>query len=183
MVRPLDARLGTVPDVLAASLLEDGTPIVILDPDDLVRSIDDDLGDGRLRRMARTRPHAAPAMRRILVVDDSLTVREVERQLLEAQGYKVETAIDALPGVAESALFGVPHPDFGEVGVAVVTLTPGAGFDEAQAVEALRTRLAGYKVPKRLMAVDELPRNGTGKVLKSTLRDSYRDLFASMAKQ
>jgi two-component system sensor histidine kinase and response regulator WspE len=98
VVRPLDPRLGTVPDVLAASLLEDGTPIVILDPDDLVRSIDEALGGGRLRRTARVRPVAAPAVRRILVVDDSLTVREVERQLLEAQGYKVETAVDGAAG-------------------------------------------------------------------------------------
>jgi two-component system sensor histidine kinase and response regulator WspE len=98
VVRPLDPRLGTVPDVLAASLLEDGTPIVILDPDDLVRSIDEALGGGRLRRTARVRPIAAPVVRRILVVDDSLTVREVERQLLEAQGYKVETAVDGAAG-------------------------------------------------------------------------------------
>jgi two-component system sensor histidine kinase and response regulator WspE len=98
VVRPLDPRLGTVPDVLAASLLEDGTPIVILDPDDLVRSIDDDLGGGRLRRLARTAAAAAPVARRILVVDDSLTVREVERQLLEAAGYRVETAVDGAAG-------------------------------------------------------------------------------------
>lgn len=98
VVRPLDPRLGTVPDVLAASLLEDGTPIVILDPDDLVRSIDEELSGGRLRRMARVRPVATPTVRRILVVDDSLTVREVERQLLEAQGYKVETAVDGAAG-------------------------------------------------------------------------------------
>ena len=98
VVRPLDARLGTVPDVLAASLLEDGTPIVILDPDDLVRSIDEDLGGGRLRRLARPAPAAARLARRILVVDDSLTVREVERQLLEAAGYRVETAVDGAAG-------------------------------------------------------------------------------------
>ncbi|MFN8623106.1 MAG: hybrid sensor histidine kinase/response regulator [Chloroflexota bacterium] len=98
VVRPLDPRLGTVPDVLAASLLDDGTPIVILDPDDLVRSIDEDLGGGRLRRLPRLAPVAAPVTRCILVVDDSLTVREVERQLLEAQGYRVETAVDGAAG-------------------------------------------------------------------------------------
>ena len=98
VVRPLDARLGTVPDVLAASLLDDGTPIVILDPDDLVRSIDEDLGGDRLRRMARAAPAATAPARRILVVDDSLTVREVERQLLEAQGYRVEVAVDGAAG-------------------------------------------------------------------------------------
>jgi len=98
VVRPLDPRLGTVPDVLAASLLDDGTPIVILDPDDLVRSIDEDLGGDRLRRTIRNAPARAAAARRILVVDDSLTVREVQRQLLEGQGYRVELAVDGVAG-------------------------------------------------------------------------------------
>ena len=98
VVRPLDPRLGTVPDVLASSLLDDGTPIVILDPDDIVRSIDEDLGGDRLRRTIRSAPARATVARRILVVDDSLTVREVERQLLEAQGHRVEVAVDGVAG-------------------------------------------------------------------------------------
>jgi malonyl-CoA/methylmalonyl-CoA synthetase len=92
---------------------------------------------------------------------------------------EVEIAIDALPGVAESAVFGVPHPDFGEAGVAALRLDSGAIFDEERAMAALRTQLAGYKVPKRLFTLDELPRNGNGKVLKAQLRESFRDLFAA----
>jgi malonyl-CoA/methylmalonyl-CoA synthetase len=96
---------------------------------------------------------------------------------------EVETAIDELPGVVESAVFGVPHPDFGEAGVAAVCLVPGATLDEKQAIEILRTRLAGYKVPKRLLQLQELPCNSMGKVLKSKLRDSYCALFTAAATQ
>jgi malonyl-CoA/methylmalonyl-CoA synthetase len=91
---------------------------------------------------------------------------------------EVEAAIEALPGVSESAVFGVPHPDFGEACVAAVRLQAGAVLDESPAIRALRERLAGYKVPKKLIALAELPRNGNGKVLKTHLRETYRDLFA-----
>jgi malonyl-CoA/methylmalonyl-CoA synthetase len=90
---------------------------------------------------------------------------------------EVEAVIGTLPGVTESAVFGVPHPDFGEAVVAVVELAPGADFDQAGALAAIREKLAAYKVPKRIMALAELPRNLTGKVVKTELRARFADLF------
>ena len=81
--------------------------------------------------------------------------------------------LDELAGVTESAVVGVPHPDFGEGVVAVVI---GAG-DEASMIAACRGRLAAYKAPKRVMFVDELPRNAMGKVQKNLLRERYDALF------
>lgn len=97
VVRPLDRRFGKVPDILAAALLDDGTPVLILDPDDLVRSIGEGVSGNGLRRMGRGVAGRARA-KRILVVDDSLTVREVERQLLERQGWQVDQAVDGMAG-------------------------------------------------------------------------------------
>lgn len=90
---------------------------------------------------------------------------------------EVETEIDALPGVVESAVIGVAHPDFGEGVTAVVVKQRDATIDEATVRRALAQRLAGFKLPKRIVFVDELPRNTMGKVQKSVLRDSYRDLY------
>jgi malonyl-CoA/methylmalonyl-CoA synthetase len=90
---------------------------------------------------------------------------------------EVELEIDALPGVNESAVIGVPHPDFGEGVTAVVVLNPGAGIDEATIRRELEQRLARFKVPKRVVFVPELPRNTMGKVQKSALRDRYRDIY------
>ena len=92
---------------------------------------------------------------------------------------EVEIELDAVPGVLESAVFGVPHPDFGEGVTAVVVLAPGASVTEVELIEALRPRLARYKVPKRLFLVAELPRNPMGKVRKEALRVTYADLYAS----
>ena len=97
VVRPLDERFGKVPDLLATALLDDGSPVLILDPDDLVRSIGEGVGGDGLRRAGRSRV-ARARTKRILVVDDSLTVREVERQLLERQGWQVEQAVDGMAG-------------------------------------------------------------------------------------
>jgi malonyl-CoA/methylmalonyl-CoA synthetase len=91
---------------------------------------------------------------------------------------EVETVLDALPGIAESAVFGVPHPDFGEAVVAAVVLAADADFDERALVALSRGRLAAYKSPKRLIPVAEIPKNRMGKVLKSDLRATYRSLFA-----
>jgi two-component system sensor histidine kinase and response regulator WspE len=99
VVRPLDPRLGKVPDLSSVSILEDGTPIIILDVEDVARSIDSLLSGGGLRRI-RTGEAKIDDRRakRILVVDDSITVREVERKLLENQGYEVEVAVDGMEG-------------------------------------------------------------------------------------
>ena len=89
---------------------------------------------------------------------------------------EVEQAIDALPGVVESAVIGVPHPDFGEAVVAVLT----ARGDPGDVAAALRGRLAGFKLPKHVAVVDELPRNAMGKVQKNLLRERFAGLFASL---
>jgi two-component system sensor histidine kinase and response regulator WspE len=99
-VRPLDARLGKVPNLSSVSVLEDGWPVLILDVEDLVRSIDNLLHGRKALTLAEgVAANAAirPA-RRVLVVDDSITVRELERQLLENRGYDVEVAIDGMDG-------------------------------------------------------------------------------------
>jgi malonyl-CoA/methylmalonyl-CoA synthetase len=91
---------------------------------------------------------------------------------------EVELEIDALPGVNESAVIGVPHRDFGEGVTAVVVLHAAATVDEATIRHALEQRLAKFKVPKRVVFVSELPRNTMGKVQKSALRDRYRDIYS-----
>jgi malonyl-CoA/methylmalonyl-CoA synthetase len=90
---------------------------------------------------------------------------------------EVESEIDAIPGVVESAVIGVPHPDFGEGVVAVVVTSPEATLAEADILRALGGRLAKFKQPKRVFFVDALPRNTMGKVQKNVLRETYRDLF------
>ncbi|TAJ69711.1 MAG: malonyl-CoA synthase [Phenylobacterium sp.] len=101
------------------------------------------------------------------------------KDLIISGGYnvypkEVELVLDELAGVAESAVIGVPHRDFGEGVVAVVI---GQG-DEAAMIAEARTQLAAYKAPKRIVFVDELPRNAMGKVQKNLLRQRYADLFA-----
>jgi len=91
---------------------------------------------------------------------------------------EVETEIDSLPGVDESAVIGVPHTDFGEGVTAVVTLKPGASLTEADVLKALSDRLAKYKQPKRVIFVDALPRNTMGKVQKNVLREAYKGLYS-----
>jgi malonyl-CoA/methylmalonyl-CoA synthetase len=90
---------------------------------------------------------------------------------------EVEDLIDAIPGVRESAVIGVPHPDFGEGVVAVVAAAPGAALDEAAVQAALRDRLARYKQPKRVLFAADLPRNAMGKVQKAALRAAHAGLF------
>ncbi len=98
VVRPLDPRLGKVPDVSAASLMPDGTPVLILDAEDIVRSIDNILSGGRFGKVSSEKEGSGPAPK-VLVVDDSLTVREVERKLLANNGYDVDTAVDGMDGL------------------------------------------------------------------------------------
>ncbi len=99
VVRPLDSRLGKVPDISAAAVMLDGSPILIFDIEDLVRSIDKMLNRRRLHKLStRTKAEEAVPAKRVLVVDDSITVRETERKLLENTGYHVEVAVDGLEG-------------------------------------------------------------------------------------
>jgi malonyl-CoA/methylmalonyl-CoA synthetase len=90
---------------------------------------------------------------------------------------EVESEIDALDGVAESAVFGVPHPDFGEGVTAVVVASSGAARDEAAILGALGLRLAKFKTPKRVFVIEALPRNAMGKVQKALLRETYKDIY------
>ena len=90
---------------------------------------------------------------------------------------EVEAELDAVPGVLESAVFGVPHPDFGEGVTAVVVRKAGAVLTEIGLIDAVRARLAAYKIPKQVVFVEELPRNALGKVQKSALRTAYRSLY------
>lgn len=92
---------------------------------------------------------------------------------------EVEGVIDDLAGVDESAVIGVPHPDFGEAVAAVVVPQPGATLDEQAMIKTLKDELAGYKVPKRIFVVDQLPRNTMGKVQKNLLREQYAGTFSA----
>jgi malonyl-CoA/methylmalonyl-CoA synthetase len=91
---------------------------------------------------------------------------------------EIESEIDAMPGVIESAVIGVPHADFGEGVTAVVVCNKGAGISEASVLKALDGRLAKFKMPKRVFVVDELPRNAMGKVQKNILRDTYAKIYS-----
>lgn len=99
-VRPLDPRLGKPPDINSASVLDDGWPVLIVDVEDLVRSIDNMLGGRRFKSLPSSGNGAKVRResKRILVVDDSITVRELERQLLESRGYTVDVAVDGVDG-------------------------------------------------------------------------------------
>jgi malonyl-CoA/methylmalonyl-CoA synthetase len=90
---------------------------------------------------------------------------------------EVEGPLNEMPGVAESAVIGVPHPDLGEGLVAVVVPAAGARLDAAAMIAALKERIAGYQVPKRIVVAAELPRDATGKVRKQSLREQHRTLF------
>ena len=111
-----------------------------------------------------------------------VTIVGRSKDLIISGGYNVYPAeiegyLNDMPGVAESAIVGVPHPDFGEVGVAVVIAKPGARLDADGLVGALKAKLANFKIPKRCFIASELPRNTMGKVQKNLLRDQYKALF------
>ena len=117
--------------------------------------------DGRLTLVGRAKD---------LIITGGLNVYPIE----------IEQALNALPGVGESAVFGVPHADFGEAVVAVVTLAEGEPTlpDEAAIITLLAKRLAKFKCPKRVLVVPELPRNAMGKVTKAELRARFKALMA-----
>jgi len=110
--------------------------------------------------------------------DGYLSIVGRAKDVIISGGYNVypkeiELLLDALPEIAESAVIGVPHPDFGEAVTAVVVAQPDAVVDETQTIVALKSQLAGYKIPKRIHLVDELPRNAMGKVQKNVLRERF----------
>ncbi|MBX3620256.1 MAG: malonyl-CoA synthase [Rhizobacter sp.] len=111
-----------------------------------------------------------------------VTIVGRSKDLIISGGYnvypaEVEGFINEMPGVAESAVVGVPHPDFGEAGVAIVVAKPGVSLDDAGIVQQLKGRIANFKVPKRVFVVNELPRNTMGKVQKNLLREQHKGLF------
>jgi malonyl-CoA/methylmalonyl-CoA synthetase len=119
------------------------------------------------------------------VIDESgrVTIVGRSKDLIISGGYNVypaeiEGVINDMSGVAESAVIGVPHPDFGEAVVAVVIAKPGATLNADSIVSTLKARIANFKVPKRVIVQNELPRNAMGKVQKNLLRDAHKGLFA-----
>ncbi|MDE2368922.1 MAG: malonyl-CoA synthase [Burkholderiales bacterium] len=115
--------------------------------------------------------------------DGYLTIVGRSKDLIISGGYNVYPAeiegyANELPGVLESAVVGVPHPDFGEAVVAVLVPRPGAQIDGDAVIAALKSQIANFKVPKRVFISAELPRNAMGKVQKNLLRDQHRALFA-----
>jgi malonyl-CoA/methylmalonyl-CoA synthetase len=111
-----------------------------------------------------------------------VTIVGRSKDLIISGGYnvypaEVEGVINELPGVAETAVVGVPHPDFGEAVVAVLVPRPGVALDPAAILASLKGRIANFKVPKRVFVVDELPRNAMGKVQKNLLRAQHQPLF------
>ncbi|CAN7381044.1 malonyl-CoA synthase [Variovorax paradoxus] len=111
-----------------------------------------------------------------------VTIVGRSKDLIISGGYNVYPAeiegyINELPGVAESAVVGVPHPDFGEVGVAIVIAKGNGALDPDAIVAELKSKLANFKIPKRCFVVPELPRNTMGKVQKALLREQHKGLF------
>jgi malonyl-CoA/methylmalonyl-CoA synthetase len=111
-----------------------------------------------------------------------VTIVGRSKDLIISGGYNVYPAeiegfINEMPGVAESAVVGVPHPDFGEVGVAAVVPRPGSRLEGDEILAQLKSRIANFKVPKQVFVVEDLPRNAMGKVQKNLLREQHKGLF------
>ena len=106
-----------------------------------------------------------------------------DKDLVISGGYNVypkeiEALIDEVPGVLESAVIGLPHPDLGEAVTAIVVPRPGARLEAAQVIAALAGKLARYKQPRRVVLAPDLPRNVMGKVQKAQLRTTHSNLYA-----
>ena len=146
VVHPLDPRLGKIKDVAAGALMEDGSPAVILDVEDVIRSIEKLAGAGGLSGVARAAPGAGGAKRkRILVVEDSFTVRELERKLLINGGFEVEVAVDGMDGwnAARSSQFDLIITDIDMPrmdGIELVTL-----IKKDPHVKSLPVMIVSYK--------------------------------------
>ena len=111
-----------------------------------------------------------------------LTLIGRSKDLIISGGYnvypaEVEGYLNELPGVDESAVIGVPHPDLGEAVVAVLVPRAGVSVDAAACMATLKLRIAGFKVPRHVIVADQLPRNAMGKVMKNVLRDAHKGLF------
>jgi malonyl-CoA/methylmalonyl-CoA synthetase len=110
--------------------------------------------------------------------DGYLSIVGRSKDLIISGGYNVypkeiESEIDTLAGVMESAVIGIPHAYFGEAVIAIVVMHKGEKLSEESVIQALKTRIANFKVPKQVYFIDELPRNTMGKVQKNILRDTY----------
>ena len=119
----------------------------------------------------------------LIDVDGYVSIVGREKDMIISGGLNVypkeiESLIDRWSGVVESAVIGVPHPDFGEAVVAVLVLDGTAEFDESGLAGSLKSKLANFKLPKRTIIIDELPRNTMGKVGKAALREQYAGLFS-----
>jgi malonyl-CoA/methylmalonyl-CoA synthetase len=115
--------------------------------------------------------------------DGYLSIVGRAKDLIISGGYNVypkeiELVIDAIPGVAESAVVGVPHPDFGEAVAAAVVKAKGSALDEAAVIAHVKSQIANYKVPKRVAFLEDLPRNAMGKVQKNVLREQFAKEFS-----
>jgi malonyl-CoA/methylmalonyl-CoA synthetase len=111
-----------------------------------------------------------------------VTIVGRSKDLIISGGYNVYPAeiegyINEMPGVAESAVVGVPHPDFGEVGVAIVIAKLGAHVEGEAIIAKLKSQLANFKIPKKCFVAQQLPRNTMGKVQKNLLREEHKQLF------
>jgi malonyl-CoA/methylmalonyl-CoA synthetase len=116
--------------------------------------------------------------------DGYVTIVGRSKDLIISGGYNVYPAeiegyVNEMPGVAESAVIGVPHADFGEAVLAVVVRKPGAALDGAAIAAELKSKIANFKVPKAVFVVDDLPRNAMGKVQKNLLREQHKALFGA----
>ncbi len=118
-----------------------------------------------------------------IAADGYVTIVGRSKDLIISGGYNVypaeiESVLNEMTGVAESAVIGVPHPDFGEAVIAVVVARPGTQPDAGTMIGQLKSQIANFKVPKQVFVVAELPRNTMGKVQKNLLRDQHRELFS-----
>ncbi len=183
---------GTVgfplPDVLARVADEDGSPLAHGQPGVLeIKGPNVFAGYWRMpeKTAEEFRPDGYFVTGDVAMIDSDGRISIVGRakDLIISGGYnvypkEVETEIDAIPGVGESAVIGVPHPDFGEAVAAVVTRSGEAEVDEETVTAMLADKLARFKQPKRVFFVAALPRNSMGKVQKNVLRDEYKKTFA-----